>query len=170
MHAGRLGSRLGMLAGIRTSGMHALTARAITHDSTTFETIPNDSARTWSWRQLQQPLVFMLKTHSTTQNPTTSTGRTLQLAGHTGSHPGTPFEVCPSRITAQTGHKVHKGSASTDGTVTMPTHGATKPSACKNSTVRQLSLHNSTWRWRATYQMLTQHLHVNPPANSIVPV
>ena len=53
MHAGRL-ERLGMLA-----GMHALTTRAITHDSTTFETIPNDSARTWSWRQLQQPMVSM---------------------------------------------------------------------------------------------------------------
>ena len=125
MHAGRL-ERLGMLA-----GMHALTTRAITHDSTTFETIPIDLRALGLRWQLQQPLVFMLKTHSTTQNPTTSTGRTLQLAGHTGSHPGTPFEVCPSRITAQTGHKVHKGSASTDGTVTMPTHGATKPSACK---------------------------------------
>ena len=135
MHAGRL-ERLGMLA-----GMHALTTRAITHDSTTFETIPIDLRALGLGGSCNNHWSSCSKLNYTESN---YQYRTLQLAGLTGSHPGTPFEVCPSRITAKTGHKVHKGSASTDGTVAMPLHGATMPSACKHNTIRQLSLHNNT--------------------------
>jgi len=84
-------------------------------------------------------------------------GKSWDSYTHTSQHPQPPgvHTVCDTSphvsffkgkkaALQSAGRWLHKESASTDETVAMPLHGATKPSACTNSTVRQLSLHNST--------------------------
>jgi hypothetical protein len=123
------------------AGMHALTTRAITHDSTTFEAISINVRALGLYGSCNNQWSSCSKVNYTESNYHC---RTLQLAGHTRSHPDAPFEVCLSRITANIGHKVHKDSASTDGTVAMPLHGATMPSACKNNTIRHGGFRRTT--------------------------